>query len=100
MVDELLEMSRIEAGQVEVKPTAVAVPAAVAQALRVIEPAAKAKGLVLKTDVESGLEARTDGRLLARILMNLLGNAVEYTSKGSITVSSRRRGSSIEVKSF
>ncbi len=98
MVDELLEMSRIEAGQVEVKPTAVAVPAAVAQALRVIEPAAKAKGLILKTDVESELEARTDGRLLARILMNLLGNAVEYTSKGSITVSSRRSGSSIEVK--
>jgi two-component system, sensor histidine kinase len=98
MVDELLEMSRIEAGQVEVKPTAVAVPAAVAQALRVIEPAAKAKGLILKTDVESELEARTDGRLLARILMNLLGNAVEYTSKGSITVWSRRSGSSVEVK--
>ena len=98
MVDELLEMSRIEAGQVEVKPMAVTVPAAAAQALRVIEPAAKAKGLILKTDVESELEARTDGRLLVRILMNLLGNAVEYTSKGSITVSSRRCGSSIEVK--
>lgn len=98
MVDELLEMSRIEAGQVEVKPMAVAVPAATAQALRVIEPAAKAKGLILKTDVESELEAHTDGRLLVRILMNLLGNAVEYTSQGSITVSSRRSGSSIEVK--
>ena len=98
MVDELLEMSRIEAGQVEVKPTAVEVPAAVAQALRVIEPAAKAKGLVLKTNMENELEARTDGRLLARILMNLLGNAVEYTSRGSITVSSRRCGPSIEVK--
>ena len=98
MVDELLEMARIEAGQVEVKPTAVEVPAAVAQALRVIEPAAKAKALALKTDVEKELEARTDGRLLARILMNLLGNAVEYTSKGSITVASRRCGPSIEVK--
>ncbi len=98
MVDELLEMSRIEAGQVEVKPTAVEVPAAVAQALRVIEPAANAKGLVLRTDTENELEARTDGQLLARILMNLLGNAVEYTSKGSITVSSRRCGPSIEVK--
>ena len=98
MVDELLEMSRIEAGQVDVKPTAVAVPAAVAQALRVIEPVAKAKGLILKTDMESELEARTDGRLLARILMNLLGNAVEYTNKGSITVSSRRHGPNIEVE--
>jgi two-component system, sensor histidine kinase len=98
MVDELLEMSRIEAGQVEVKPMVVAVPAAVTQALRVIEPVAKAKGLILKTDMEGELEARTDGQLLARILMNLLGNAVEYTSKGSIIVSARRRGSNLEVK--
>jgi signal transduction histidine kinase len=98
MVDELLEMSRIEAGQVEMKPTAVEVPAAIAQAVRVIEPAAKAKGLVLKTDMENELKARTDGRLLARIVMNLLVNAVEYTSKGSITVSSRRCGPSIEIK--
>ncbi len=97
MVDELLEMSRIEAGQVEVKPRAVAVPSAVAQALRVIEPAAKAKGLILKTDMEGELDTCTDGRLLARILMNLLGNAVEYTSKGSIIVSARRRGSNLEI---
>ena len=98
MVDELLEMSRIEAGQVEVKPRAVAVPAAVAQALRVIEPAAKAKDLILKTEMEGEQEVRTDDRLLARILMNLLGNAVEYTSKGSISVSSRLRGSNLEIK--
>lgn len=98
MVDELLEMSRIEAGQVDVKPTAVEVPAAVAQALRTIEPAANTKGLTLKTVMESGLEVRTDDRLLARILMNLLGNAVEYTTSGSIIVSSRRRGSSVEVE--
>ena len=82
MVDELLEMSRIEAGQVEVKPTAVELPVVVAQVLRVAEPAAKAKGLVLRTDMTDELEVHTDGRLLGRILMNLLGNAVEFTSKG------------------
>jgi two-component system, sensor histidine kinase len=98
MVDELLEMSRIEAGQVEVKPTAVTVAGVVAQALRVVEPAAKAKGLVITTDIPNELDVRTDGRLLGRILMNLLGNAVEYTSKGSIAVSSSRDGASIEVK--
>ena len=98
MVDELLEMSRIEAGQVEVKPSHFAIATVMGQAKRVIEPAAKTKGLTLKTDVNDGIEVRTDERLLSRILMNLLGNAVEYTSKGSISVSARQRGSEIEIK--
>lgn len=98
MVDELLEMSRIEAGQVDVKAKYVAVSAAVAQALRAVEPVAKAKSLTLETEMDNELEAKTDGRLLARILMNLLGNAVEYTSTGSITVSSRRNGPNVEVR--
>ena len=97
MVDELLEMSRIEAGQVDVKPSRFAVVTALAQAQRVIEPTAKTKGLTLKTDVKEGIEVHTDERLLSRILMNLLGNAVEYTGKGSITVSARQNGSELEI---
>ena len=98
MVDELLEMARIEAGQIEVKPKAISLTATVAQALRVTEPAAKAKGLRLTAETEAELEANTDGRLLSRILMNLIGNAVEYTSEGAISVTSRRRGSDLEIQ--
>jgi signal transduction histidine kinase len=97
IIDELLEMSRIEAGQVEVKAASFYILTAVSQAFRVMEPAAKAKGLVLKTDVENGLEASTDSRILVRVLMNLVGNAVEYTSKGSVLVSSQRSGTGIEI---
>jgi signal transduction histidine kinase len=98
MVDELLEMARIEAGQIEVKPRAISLTATVAQALRVTEPAAKAKGLRLTAETETEFEAHTDGRLLSRILMNLIGNAVEYTDAGAISVTSRRRGSDLEIR--
>ncbi len=97
MVDELLEMSRIEAGQVEVKPEEVAVETIVGQGLRVIEPVAKAKGLSVETEVEDGLQALTDPRLLSRILMNLAGNAAEYTDEGSISVRARRQGGNLEI---
>jgi hypothetical protein len=97
MVDELLEMSRIEAGQVEVKPEEVAVETIVGQGLRVIEPVAKAKGLSVETEVEDGLKALTDPRLLSRILMNLAGNAAEYTDEGSISVRARRQGGNLEI---
>ncbi len=97
MVDELLEMARIEAGQVEVRPEEIAVDLIVGQGLRVIEPVAKAKRISIKTAVEDGLQAVTDPRLLSRILMNLAGNAAEYTDEGSITVCARRRGGTLEI---
>jgi len=98
MVDGLLEMSRIEAGQVEVRPEAVDVEVLARQAVRVIEPAANAKGVNVKTRMEAELRVNTDPRLLSRILINLVGNAADYTAEGSITVSTRRSGSNVEVE--
>ncbi len=98
MLDGLLEMSRIEAGQVEVRPEAVDVEVLARQAVRVIEPEAKAKGVNVQTSMEDGLQVNTDPRLLARILINLLGNAADYTPEGSITVSTRRAGANVEVE--
>ena len=49
------------------------------------------------SDTEPGLEARTDAWLLVRILTNLLGNAVEYTQQGKISLSGQRRGSDLDV---
>ena len=97
MVDELLEMSRIEAGQIEVKPEEVAVESILEQGLRVIDPVAKVKGMSVKTEVEDGLRVVTDPRLLSRILMNLAGNAAEYTDEGSITICARRQGECLEI---
>jgi signal transduction histidine kinase len=97
MIDELLEMSRIEAGQIEVKVDEVAIEAIVESSLRVIEPVAKAKGLSVHSEVEHGLQAVTDSRLLTRILMNLAGNAAQYTNAGSVQVRARRRGESLEI---
>ena len=97
MVDELLDMARIEAGQIEVQAKTVPLNSPVGLALRAAEPAAKAKGLVLTADVEPDLDVCTDSRLLSRILMNLVANAVEYTPTGTIRLTARRRGSDLEV---
>ena len=97
MIDEVLEMSRLEAGQVAVRAESTAVEPLVEYGLRVIEPVARTKGLSLKAEVEDGLEAVTDPKLLSRILINLTGNAAEYTEQGSISVSARRRGENLEI---
>jgi signal transduction histidine kinase len=98
MIDELLEMSRIEAGQVEVKADDIPIESIIEGSLRVIEPVAKAKGLTVHAEVELGLRAYTDPRLLSRILMNLAGNAVQYTRQGSVNVRAKRCRDRIEIK--
>ncbi len=97
MIDELLEMSRIEAGQVAVKPRRFTLEPVIAQIRRVIEPAARAKGLDVEIGVDPGIEAHTDARLLSRVVMNLASNAVENTAFGSIRISARQRGTSLQI---
>lgn len=98
MVDELLDMARIEARQIEVRPKPFNVASTLAQVLRVVEPSASAKGLRIIVDTDPELEANSDSRLLSRAVMNLLSNSVEYTETGSISVTSRREGEHALVK--
>jgi signal transduction histidine kinase len=98
MVDELLEMARIEAGQIRVNPKIFALSSVIAQVLRVVEPGAKAKGLELNLVSGGDIELQSDARLLSRILVNLLSNAVEYTAKGSIALSVHREGARLTIR--
>ncbi len=90
LIDEILDMSRIEAGQVSVTLRQEAVAALALQAARVTRPMAEGKGLALRFQVDPGLEIATDRRIVTRILTNLLVNAVDYTDTGSVTLSAQR----------
>jgi signal transduction histidine kinase len=97
MVDEVLEMSRIESGQVEVRLSLIHLAPFVAQAIRVVEPAARSKSLTIHSAIGAELTVHSDARLLGRILLNLLANAVEYTDKGGIEVTAQRSGPFLEI---
>ncbi len=90
LIDELLDMSRIEAGQVTPHLDQHAIASLALQAARVVRPAAEAKGIALQFRIDPALAAETDSRVVTRILVNLIGNAVEYTERGSVTVSATR----------
>jgi two-component system, sensor histidine kinase len=89
MIDGLLEMSRIEAGQIEVHLQDVDVQPVMAQVMRLIEPSARTRGLSTDMKVESGLSVIADPRLLHRILVNLVGNAVDNTMAGRVNLTAR-----------
>ena len=90
LINDVLDLSRIEAGHVEYHIEEVSVEEMVAAVLPMIEPQLAAKGLVLQLQLGTDLNARADREKVQQIILNLLGNAVKFTPAGGVTVSAHR----------
>ncbi len=97
LFDELLDISRLDAGVVRARVETFAL-ATVFDRLRVqFEPLALQKGLQLHVCATSMI-VRSDPRLLSRILSNLLANAIHYTERGRVVLGCRRRSGLARVE--
>jgi two-component system phosphate regulon sensor histidine kinase PhoR len=90
LLENLLELARLEAGRREWRWQNVSVSDCVAQVAERFKPFAERKGLKLTVRTEPDLTVRTDPEALAQILSNLLDNAVKYTERGEIAVVAER----------
>jgi signal transduction histidine kinase len=96
IVDELLELAQVDVAGVVPRPDAFALDALLREVVRTHELQARHKGL--KLDIDSGaLTVRSDRRLLARVLANLLSNALRYTEHGVVRLVSRVHDDRVEV---
>jgi CheY-like chemotaxis protein len=86
MIASVLDLAKIEAEQDEMRTAVLDVQEVAASCLDVVRPAAEAKNLALSLVVAPGtpLELATDGVRLRQVLVNLLGNAVKFTARGSV----------------
>lgn len=84
LIDDVLDLSRIESGCVEVSLADVALPDIVEALDNSVSGLALAKGLEWQVGPVPGISIVTDARKLRQILLNLLGNAVKYTVQGSV----------------
>ncbi|MBE0617038.1 MAG: GAF domain-containing protein, partial [Proteobacteria bacterium] len=94
MINELLDLSKIEAGKVEFNPEPVGVEQAIHKALDVARPLFAEKGILGRPDVERGLTlVLADPDRLQQVLANLLSNATKFAPPESeVRVAARRRG--------
>ncbi|MAY48211.1 MAG: hybrid sensor histidine kinase/response regulator [Rhodobacteraceae bacterium] len=89
IINDILDLSRIEAGKMDLAPEPFDLRHCVDGALKLVRPQAQKKGLALEVRVGPDLPDRVkgdDGRL-RQVLVNLLGNAVKFTEKGAVNVS-------------
>jgi signal transduction histidine kinase len=87
LIEDLLSFARIEAGHEVVHTQPVALSTVVEQSVMLVEPLAQAKGLTMRVELPpTPVTLYTDGRKLRQILINLLANAVKYSTVGEISL--------------
>jgi len=99
MVNDLLDLGRIETGKLRIEPRPMQLAHVAAAALDVARPAAAAKGITLSADFEPGAgQLRGDPDRLQQVVANLLSNAVKFTpTGGQIGVRLRNAGGMTEL---
>ncbi len=94
ILNELLDFSKIDAGQVELETEPFELERCISEALDILSPIARDKGLVLSMSIEHAIANQPKNYLgdvsrFRQILVNLVSNAVKFTSTGEVCVRAR-----------
>ncbi len=93
LINDILDISKIEAGKTEIVSRPLSVEGFLAQIEADFGDAARRKGLRFETSLAPGLlEVSTDPAKLTQIASNLIGNSLKFTESGTITVRAEKRG--------
>ncbi len=96
VINDILDMSKIEAGRMKLDMEQLDLSKTLAESLRVVSGRADDKNLLLNADIEGTIPVVADRRAIKQIIVNLLSNAVKFTPEGGkVVVRSRVRDHSI-----
>ncbi len=88
LINDVLDLSRIEAGKLDLHPTDIDLPVLLDGIVAIVRPAAVQKNLQLQYEPDAHLPVgvRADAQRLRQVLLNLLSNAIKFTPAGSVTL--------------
>jgi signal transduction histidine kinase/DNA-binding response OmpR family regulator/CHASE3 domain sensor protein len=95
LINDILDLSKIEAGKVDVHATHTRVERLCEPVTRVFEPIAKQKSLAFHVSLDVPYPLFTDEQRLQQILKNLLSNAFKFTERGGVRLSATHQGEQI-----
>jgi protein-histidine pros-kinase len=98
LINELLDLAKIEAGKVDLRLEATMCRTLVEEVVASLRPQAEAKGLQFDLMASKDeLSVHTDQRVLSQIILNLANNAIKFTQAGSVLIHLRPHGEEIEI---
>jgi len=88
LINDVLDLSKIEAGKIDLKPARVQIAKEIEEQSRLFQPQAEKRGIQFSTTIMPGTPAtiETDPQRLGQILKNLCSNAVKFTEAGSVAL--------------
>ena len=97
LINDVLDLSKIEAGKLELTPERFDLAQDLGEALRLVEPQAARKNVDLAREVPDSMSVYADKRALRQIAVNLLANAVKFTPDNGVVTLSLRKDTSGDV---
>ena len=98
LINSILDLSKIEAGRVEVNAGEVALPAVLEQCVRTVEPLVKPDAVHLVKEYDAALPSMyVDEEKLRQIVINLLSNAAKFTERGSVRLRAQASNGSVAI---
>jgi CheY-like chemotaxis protein len=88
LINDVLDLSKIEAGKIDLKPEPISIAKAIDEQSRLFQPQAEKRGIKFGTAILPGTSDTivTDPQRLGQILKNLCSNAVKFTEQGEVTI--------------
>jgi PAS domain S-box-containing protein len=98
LINDILDITRIEAGRMPLTVTAFGVQDLIAEVMSELEPIIKRSNLAVRTRLSAKLpHVKSDRQKVKQIVLNLLSNALKFTTEGSVTISASYHGPSRQV---
>src|SRR6266568_2740709 len=98
LINDILDLAKVEAGQMELRLQDVPVEQVIAQALELVEPLAAEKHLTIRSEASSAGVVLADAGKLKQMLLNLISNAIKFTAEGgTVMISARRLQGAVEI---
>jgi PAS domain S-box-containing protein len=90
LINDVLDISKIEAGQLDLSPAPFDLRPSIEKIVKLVSPLAEQKGIYLQIDIPDIVEMiTTDQHRLEQVILNLLNNAIKFTEKGRVSISCR-----------
>jgi signal transduction histidine kinase/CheY-like chemotaxis protein len=98
LINDILDLAKVEAGQMELRLQDVPVEPLIAQAAQLVEPLAAEKRITIRSEASSVGEVLADAGKLKQMLLNLVSNAIKFTPEGgTVTITARRLQGAVEI---
>jgi len=98
LINDVLDISKIEAGQIEIAPAPFDLREAIEKVMNLVAPLAEKRQLQLIVQIAPGVaQITSDRRRVEQILLNLLSNAIKFAERGSVTLAAENVAGTIRI---